>query len=749
MAQAQTNALLDAALAYAARGWHVFPCHTPTAHGCSCRRDCGRDCGKHPRTRRGLNDATTDEGQIRRWWTMWPSANVAIRTGQVSGLVVLDRDDYKGGADSLEELEGTYSPLPETVLSLTGGGGQHYGFAAPGTPVKTTVESFAPGLDIKGEGGYVIAPPSLHMSGKQYVWEVLHEPEDTPLAPMPDWLRVLCQEKTRCTAVDAGAPIPDHQRNDTLFRHGCSFRAKGCSAAVILAALREMNTTQCQPPLTEAEVEKIVGSLAKYEAGPSRKGRGQQRHGDTPVPPGKEPALPFSDYTNALAFVRDHGANLRYCFPWHSWLVWTGTHWQRDMSGEVMRLAKQTVKRLAREAEHLGDKAAHALLAHIKTSLSTAKLKAMVENAQSEHGIAVQPQDLDTDLWLLNCANGTLDLRTGALRPHQQRDLLTKCLPIAYDPEARCPQWIAFLENAMRGDAELIVFLQRALGYSLTGSTREQCFFLLHGPTKTGKSTFMHLAKALLGPYGTQAEMSTFLHKDRPEVRNDLADLAGMRLVCAIETDEGKRLAEALIKQLTGGTDTLKARFLFEEYFEYRPQFKVFLATNHKPKVNPSDDALWERIRRIPFVVQIPKDARDKELETKLRAELPGILAWTVRGALAWQRDNSLGEPAAVLDATQGYRDEMDTLAQFLEECCVTGPVDVAKVKASMLASAYQGWCKRTGNMQIANLAFIKMLEDRGYTRERGTANQYYWHGLGLVDTSDERYEAREKTDIT
>ena len=552
MATAQTHTLLEATLAYAAKGWHVFPCHTPTADGCSCRRDCGRDRGKHPRTKHGLNDATTAEATIRKWWKMWPSANVAIRTGAISGLVVLDRDDYKGGGDSLEELERTYNPLPETVLGLTGGGGQHYVFAHPGTPVKNGVDTLGAGLDIRGDGGYVIAPPSLHKSDKHYTWEVLHEPGDTPLAPMPDWLRVLCQQTARQERLDAGAPIPDHQRNDTLFRHGCSFRAKGCTEAVILAALREMNATQCQPPLTDAEVQKIVGSVAKYEAGPSTQDLHQRRNGETPGPPSKEPPLPYSDYTNALAFVRDHGAMLRYCYPWKAWLIWTGTHWQRDTSGTVMRLAKQTVKRLARHAEDLDDDAAKALMAHVKSSLSTAKLKAMIENAQSEPGIAVQPDHLDVDLWVLNCANGTLNLRTGELHPHRQEDMLTRCLPIAVDPEARCPQWIAFLENAMGGDAELIVFLQRALGYSLTGSTREQCFFLLHGPTKTGKSTFVNIAKAALGPYATQAETSTFLHKDRETVRNDLADLAGMRLVSAIETDEGKRLAEALIKQLTG-----------------------------------------------------------------------------------------------------------------------------------------------------------------------------------------------------
>ena len=295
----------------------------------------------------------------------------------------------------------------------------------------------------------------------------------------------------------------------------------------------------------------------------------------------------------------------------------------------------------------------------------------------------------------------------------------------------------------MRGPTLLIAYLQRTAGYTLTGSTREQCLFLVHGPTKTGKSTYLAILRALLGPYGKQTDMQTFLHKDRPEVRNDLADLAGTRYVYAVESQEGKRLAEGLVKQMTGGVDAMKARFLFEEFFEFRPQFKAYLGTNHLPTIKDSDDAIWERIRRIPFTVQIPKAERNKDLEEDLLKELPGILAWAVQGCLTWRTSNDLQEPPAVVEATQGYRDEMDTLAQFLEECCVTGPADVAKVKASLVASAYQPWCKRTGTLPMANLAFIKALEARGYTRQRGHANQYYWHGFGLVDTSDERYEAR------
>jgi hypothetical protein len=238
------------------------------------------------------------------------------------------------------------------------------------------------------------------------------------------------------------------------------------------------------------------------------------RHNGTAPAPRINPDDLLTDTYNARALVRDHGQDLRYCYPWKSWLVWTGTHWQRDTNGTVLRLAKQTVRRLARQAEALDDEqVVKDLLTHITKSLSTAALKAMMDNAQSEEGMAVQPEAFDVDPWVLNCTNGTLNLKTGTLQPHRQEDLITKCLPMAYDPEAQCPTWQSFLwrimggsqgedtpdmsagelENRRQADdraSALIGFLQRAIGYTLTGSTREQCLFILHGPTKTGKSTF-------------------------------------------------------------------------------------------------------------------------------------------------------------------------------------------------------------------------------------------------------------------
>jgi putative DNA primase/helicase len=542
------------------------------------------------------------------------------------------------------------------------------------------------------------------------------------------------------------------------------------------AALVTAARTTTAPPL--AEVEKIAASCAATAAGQTRDDLHQRRNGHAPPSPTDPSAspvdtadedYPYSDAYNALRLVRTHGQHMRYCAPWHSWLTWCGTHWQRDTMGLVIRWQRETVKALGAQLPDLDDDDAKKLMGHIKSSLNTARLKAAVEQAHTWEGMTIAHEALDADPWLLNCTNGTIDLRTGTRRDHRQADLLTKCLAIPYEAKATCPTWDAFLWRIMggsQGDDDpamsagelenrrtaderaraLIGFLQRAIGYSLTGSTREQCLFILHGPTKTGKSTFLATLRALLGPYGQQADMESFMHKDKAEVRNDLADLAGARFVCALEAQEGKRLAENLVKQMTGGADVLKARFLYEEHFTFKPQFKIFLGTNHLPKIG-MDEAVWERIHQVPFLVQIPKEERKKDLEEQLQAELPGILAWAVRGCLAWHKLGKLDEPPAVIDATTGYRKEMDSLGRFLDDCCTTGAAEIVKVKATALAGAYQTWCKRTGETPLTNTAFIADLETRKYRRERGHANQYYWQGLGLLASDDERYETAKKED--
>jgi putative DNA primase/helicase len=478
---------------------------------------------------------------------------------------------------------------------------------------------------------------------------------------------------------------------------------------------------------------------------------------DTPAPPpsAAERSLPLSDYTNALAFVRDHGHRLHYCYPWKTWLIWTGTHWQRDNSGTVMQLAKQTVTRLARQAEALDEEAARALMGHVKASLSTAKLKALVECAQSEEGIPVQPEDLDSNPWLLTVVNGTIDLKTGQLQPHLAADLITKCLKTPYDPQATCPTWLAFqwrimggslgeddpdtmgageLDNRRVADAcatRLIAFKQRYTGYALTGDTREQCLCLYHGSGSNGKTTELETLKVLLDDYAQSTPSAALLVKDRQDATlNDIARLRGARLVTAVEIGDGKRLDEELVKRLTGG-DTMTARFLYGEFFDFTPQFKLIVGCNHLPKIRGTEHAIWRRIHRVPFTVTIPESEQDKMLPARLRAELPGILCWLVQGCLAWQREG-LGVPDEVTQANKDYRASMDIVGRFIEECCVVD--QVVRTKASALYEAYRRWAEAGHEYVVSLTTFGLRMEEQGFTKAR--SGGIWREGIGLLETT-------------
>jgi putative DNA primase/helicase len=428
----------------------------------------------------------------------------------------------------------------------------------------------------------------------------------------------------------------------------------------------------------------------------------------------------LTDLGNARRLVRRHGGELRYCAAWRSWLVWSGERWRRDDTGEVERLAKQTVASIYAEAESCPEPDERRQIAkHAMRSEAQSKVRAMIESASTERGIAVRPADLDADAYLLSCANGSIDLRTGELRPADPGDLLTRGTDVEFVEAADCPRWRSFLDEVFAGDEELVAFVQRFVGYSLTGDTREHALAVLHGSGCNGKSTLVEIVKRLLGGLSSTASFESFVRTrgDRGP-RNDLARLHRARMVIASESGKGRRLDEATIKSLTGG-DTATARFLYAEEFEFVPEFKLWLVTNHRPRVDGGDDAIWRRLHLIPFEVSF-LGREDRELRGKLEAELPGILRWAVEGALTWQREG-LGSADAVSRATAEYREDEDVLGAFLAERCETnGSVETAELRA-----AYENFCEQLGEVPMKARQLGRELGERGI-RRGGKARRFY-----------------------
>ncbi len=526
----------------------------------------------------------------------------------------------------------------------------------------------------------------------------------------------------------------DPARIDRLFRRSALMRpkwgerrgAQTYGERTIAKALSDGGETyQPRPPLRV-----FVGG----QGGASNRanGNGPGKPGDRPNEGGQECIEPphLTDMGNAQRLHRDHGGDLRYCKTWKRWQVWDGARWQDDDTDQVVHLAKETVRGIYIEAGNAVDEESRKALAkHATRTEAEGRVRAMIGLAETEPGIPTRPDDFDRHPWLLTCRNGTLDLRTGELLPHDRGHLITKLAPVAYDPDAECPVFLAFLDRIMAGNQGLIQFLQRAAGYSLTGDTSERVLMILYGEGRNGKSTFLEVLRSILGDYAIQTPTDTLMAKREAGIPNDVAQLKGARFVSASESNEGRRLDEAKIKTLTGG-DTISARFMRGEFFNFTPEFKLWLGTNHKPTIRGTDRAIWDRIRLVPFSVRIPEAEQDKQLRSKLIAEAPGILAWAVRGCLDWRR-NGLGEPQEVREATAGYRAAMDVLGEFIEDMCVVHPR--ARVSAKALYASYQQWCKDNGEENLSQKALGQRLDERGFDTARvGKSGSRYRLGIGL-----------------
>jgi putative DNA primase/helicase len=415
-------------------------------------------------------------------------------------------------------------------------------------------------------------------------------------------------------------------------------------------------------------------------------------------------APPFSDEAVALRFAAEHADSLRYTAQESRWRRWNGAGWAADDTLQVFDLARQGCRDAAAECNER----------RTAVALASAKTVAAVERlARFDRCLAATADQWDRDPYLLNAPDGVIDLRSGQVRPHSPRDYMTKIAAVG--PRGDCPRWLAFLNRIFAGNSDLIAYMRRVLGYGLTGLTTEHAQFFAFGTGANGKSVLLSTIAGILGDYHRTAPIETFVASNGDRHPTELAGRRGSRLVTAVETEEGRRWAESRIKQLTGG-DTIAARFMRQDFFEYRPAFKLVIAGNHKPSLRTVDEAIRRRFHLVPFAVTIPPDERDGELTEKLKVEWPGILAWLIEGALEWQTDG-LRPPPAVVDATDAYLAAEDALAAWKDELCER---DLAAWTSSTeLFGSWSGWANASGEYPGTMRRFAQALESRGLTPVR------------------------------
>lgn len=502
-------------------------------------------------------------------------------------------------------------------------------------------------------------------------------------------------------------------------------------------------------PLTEAKVPEDPQAPKTLPGAPS----------GPEIPAADEVTEPCSDLANAERLVRLYGKDMLYCAKVGGWHVWDGTRFQHSQCGQAERRAKRVVRNLLGEAQarfveaskanavaatsgddDLKKKAGRELArarefqAWAKSSQGLSRINAMLSLAATEKTISCQHTELDVDPWLLNCSNGTLDLRTGTLRPHRRSDRITRLAPVAYKVDAKCPRWERFLSEIVP-DFEVRGFLQRFAGYCLTGVIRQRIVALFYGTGANGKSVYVLTLRAMMGDYASTMAPGLLMSRQNEAHPTEQADLLGVRLAVCSEVRSDRSFDEEATKRLSGG-DPIKARRMREDFFEFFPTWKLVLFVNHKPRVRDTTNSIWDRIREVPFEVRIEPDKQDADLKEKLREEMSGILAWAVRGCAIW-RDVGLAEPEAVMSATNQYRQEQDQVGQFLGDLCTLDPQ--AEVLSRLLYESYVRWTESNGERAMSQNSFGRRLADKGVVRRKANGRRVY-EGVKL-SAMDEVYD--------
>lgn len=705
------DTLLKAALSYATQGFKVFPL---------------KPGGKVPLTPHGLKDASLLQKTIREYWQKYPDANIGL---VCDGLLVLDFDGQTG-QESKQKLELLYGKLPATWVIRTGGGtldepkeqGEHYVYRVPtDLNIRSGVGKYGvPNLDIRANSSYIVAAPSV----TRLPYETLVA---SPVATAPPWLINLARgnsSRSRPAQLQplgkTATPILASTRNATLTSIAGALRHRGTDQSTIEAALLKINLTQCQPPLAEAEVLNIATSVSRYE----------------PSPTGALPAhFNLTDYGNAERMVFLFGDTIRYSPERKTWLIWTGKHWEWDMGNvRITELAKKTARNIYREASDEPDEEKRkALVKHAIATERQERIDAMIKSSKSEGGIAVKLADLDSNYWLLNVNNGTVDLRTGELRQHNRADYCTEILTLDYNPDATSSEWDYFLRRIFNDNIELIAYIQRALGYSITGAQSEQVFFFCYGYGFNGKSTLLNACRLVMGNYATQVPPTAFMVDKAKRGGPDeaIASLRNKRLVCSTELEDGQRLSVSLVKRMTGG-EPLWCEHKFERGYTFQPTHKLWLSGNHEPVISDTTNSIWFRLKKIPFTIEIPELERRKGYAEKLALDHgTAILAWLVQGCLMWLRAGKLMEPETVKQAVSIYRDQQDLLHDFLIERCIFERN--AAVMSKELWENYKIWCAENDIYQVRQREFYNRIREKGALSERGTGNKPLFRGIRCI----------------
>lgn len=553
-------------------------------------------------------------------------------------------------------------------------------------------------LRLPGTYNHKNAPVPVEIMG--YVKERRYHPEDFGGLPPKTPSLVMADS------------IIEGERNSKLASLAGSMKAKGMSQEAVIAALLQENLVKCSPPLDENEVRQIVKSIFNYKP---------EKH------------FKLTDMGNAERLIHKFGNELKFCENMGSWLFYDGIRWVLNSENGVTQRAKIAIREISVEAASIDDEEYRKRLsAHANQSESYIKIRDMVSLAKTDPKIAVKVEDLDRDPFLLNCKNGTLNLGTMDFMSHDPSDLITKCADVDYDPSAQCPRFLSFIGEIMDGNPKLINYLAQVFGYALTGDNGEQCFFIFYGEGQNGKSTLLKVFKEILGDYAKTTDFQTLTY-DGNGIRNDLARLAGARMVTSVEADDKKFLNQSVINRITGN-DPIAVRFLQKEYFEYTPKFKLIVASNDRPRIEKMNYATWRRIQIVPFAVRIAEDKRINGLEKMLLKESSGILNWAVQG-YRMLRLCGLQKPREVISAIEDYKEEMDNLSEFFEECCdVDG---CRKIKASDFNRLYEDWCSRSGVQFMGIKKFKAALIERGYKLKK-TGGSDHWIGLGMKENDQD-----------